>query len=190
MKSKLLYLLALLACAAITFQCSDDDDPELVNEEEVITTMIVTLVEQGTSGSPIILRSQDLDGDGPGAPVITVSGPFSSNTTYDGDITVLNETESPVEDVTVEIEGERDEHQFFFLLSGTIDVDIDYTDGGGAGGPVGLTFSLTTGEASTGTLTIVLRHEPDKDAPGVSDGDITNAGGETDIEQTFSIEVQ
>ena len=190
MKSKLVFQLVIMAFAVIAFQCSDDDEPIPVNEEEVITTMIVTLAEQGGGGSPIVLRSQDLDGDGPGAPVITVSGPFSANTTYDGDITLLNETESPAEDITTEIEAERDEHQFFFIPSGTIDIDTDYTDGGGAGGPVGLTFSLSAGDVSTGTLTVVLRHEPNKDAPGVSDGDIANAGGETDIEQTFQIEVQ
>ena len=33
-----------------------------------------------------------------------------------------------------------------------------------------------------GQFTVTLRHEPDKSAQGVSAGDITNAGGETDIE--------
>ncbi|HBK71516.1 MAG TPA: type 1 periplasmic binding fold superfamily protein, partial [Flavobacteriaceae bacterium] len=36
----------------------------------------------------------------------------------------------------------------------------------------------------------ILRHEPNKSASGVSDGDITNAGGETDIEVIFNITVQ
>ena len=40
-----------------------------------------------------------------------------------------------------------------------------------------------------GTITVILRHEPDKDASGVSNGDITNAGGETDIEVVFNVEV-
>ncbi len=56
----------------------------------------------------------------------------------------------------------------------------------GNGNPVGLTFNLTTGDATTGSVTIILRHEPMKDASGVSDGDITNAGGETDISVTIT----
>jgi hypothetical protein len=35
-----------------------------------------------------------------------------------------------------------------------------------------------------------LIHEPVKDAGGVSSGDITNAGGETDAEATFVVGVQ
>ena len=59
-----LFCLSLLVFAA----CSDDDTPDPVNEEEVITTMTVTLTPVG-GGTAITLRSQDLDGDGPNAPV-------------------------------------------------------------------------------------------------------------------------
>lgn len=38
-----------------------------------------------------------------------------------------------------------------------------------------------------GDLKIVLLHEPNKDAEGVSAGDITNAGGDTDVEVTFAL---
>jgi len=59
------------------------------------------------------------------------------------------------------------------------------------GNPIGLDFIVTT-DATTGTeaFTITLRHEPSKDAAGVSAGDITNAGGETDVEVTFNVTVQ
>ena len=53
-----------------------------------------------------------------------------------------------------------------------------------------MAFTLTTGDAASGNITIILRHEPVKDAEGVSDGDITNAGGETDISVTFPVVVQ
>ena len=60
--------------------CSSDDDaaPEPVNEEEVITTMIVTL----NGPDQVVLTYQDLDGDGPDAETLTVSGALSANTTY------------------------------------------------------------------------------------------------------------
>jgi len=53
-----------------------------------------------------------------------------------------------------------------------------------------LANTLTTDAAGSGTITVILRHEPDKGASGVNDGDITNAGGETDIEVTFDVTVQ
>jgi hypothetical protein len=35
-----------------------------------------------------------------------------------------------------------------------------------------------------------LRHEPAKSAAGVADGDLTEAGGETDVEVVFEVIVE
>ena len=70
------------------------------------------------------------------------------------------------------------------------DVNIAYNDLDEEGKPIGLSTVLTTGEMGSGTITVTLRHEPNKDAAGVSSGDIANAGGETDIEVTFNVEIQ
>jgi hypothetical protein len=184
---KLLKKISIVLLTTIVFTaCSNDDDPTPVNEEEVITTLTATLTPVG-GGSAITLQTRDLDGDGPNAPVITVSGPLSVNTTYNGSLELLNETETPAESINEEIEEEDDEHQFFFQSS---IVTFDYLDFDGNGNPLGLEFTLTTGaSAGSGTITITLRHEPNKDASGVSDGDIMNAGGETDIQVTFSVTV-
>lgn len=166
--------------------CSDDDNiinlPVPVNEEEVITTVIATLTPQG-GGTDITLTSRDLDGDGPNAPVITISGALATTTTYTGTMTLSNETESPAEDITAEVSAEGADHQFFFTSGiGT----IAYTDTDTNGDPIGLAFTLTTTTATTGNLTITLRHEPNKSATGVISGDITNAGGETDVQVTYT----
>lgn len=187
------HLSYLLIASLIFVSCSDDDDnnniPEPVNEEEVITTITATLTPAG-GGTAIILQSQDLDGDGPNAPVVTVSGDLATNTSYSGSLDLLNETESPAESITEEIEEEALEHQFFFNVSNDL-FDVAYDDVDADGNPVGLDFIVTT-DATTGTeaFTITLRHEPNKEAAGVSAGDITNAGGETDIEVTFNVTVQ
>ena len=165
--------------------CSSDDDaaPEPVNEEEVITTMIVTL--DGPDQS-VTLEYRDPDGpDGPGAETLTVSGALTTNTTYAGSIRLLNETEDPAENVTEEIEEEDDEHQFFYTVGTGLDVTYDYADEDENGNPVGLAFILTTGAASSGALTFTLRHEPTKPNDGLE-----NAGGETDIEKSFDLVVQ
>lgn len=175
-------ILALSLMATVMTSCSSDDDtPEVVNEEEIITTMTVTLTSaDGTA----ILQSQDLDGDGPNAPVITADN-LTANTTYAGSIELLNETETPAEDITEEVAEEADEHQFFFGLSGAI-AEVTYSDEDGDGNPIGLEFELTTGDAGTGTVTITLRHEPTKP----NDGTLADAGGETDITQTFDVVIE
>lgn len=182
---KNLKLIALLVIPVIfSTSCSNDDAP--VNEEEVITTVTTTLVG---GGQTITLTSRDLDGDGPNAPVVTVSGNLVAGTTYTGSTKFLNELESPAEDITVEVEEEGADHQVFYQLPSSIGT-VTYTDTDANGRPIGLNFTLVAGTSgSTGTLTVTLRHLPNKTASGVSGGDITNAGGNTDAAVSFSVAV-
>ena len=180
--------LALVFFVATAFTACSSDDPEVVNEEELITTLTATLKPSG-GGTDIILKSVDLDGDGPDAPVISVSANLSANTNYSGVLKVENETESPAEDITLEVLEEDEEHQFFFTPTNNI-ATVTYDDMDEDGNPIGVQFSLATTTAATGNLTITLRHEPMKTASGVSNGDITNAGGETDVQAVFPITVQ
>ena len=175
---------ALLASTLIFASCSDDDDntPDPVNEEEVITTLTVTL-ESGSD--TVVMQYQDLDGDGPDAATVTVSGSLNANTVYDGSIVLLNETEMPAENITVEVEEEDDEHQFFYTVGSGLDVATEYANFDGDGNPLGTMFVLNVGSASSGGLTFTLRHEPNKPNTGLE-----NAGGSTDIEVTFDVTVE
>lgn len=176
--------LLFIAGTLITACSSDDDSPEPVNEEEVITTLTATLTPAG-GGTAITLQQQDLDGDGPNAPTITVSGNLAAGVTYNGSIVLLNETETPAEDITEEVEEEDDEHQFFYTIGGGLDATTAYSNFDGNNNPLGTEFTLTAGAASTGTLTFTLRHEPTKPNTGLAD-----AGGETDIIATFNVTIQ
>ena len=182
---KNLKLIALLVIPVLfSTSCSNDDAP--VNEEEVITTVTTTLVG---GGQTITLTSRDLDGDGPNAPVVTVSGNLVAGTTYTGSTTFLNELESPAEDITVEVEEEGADHQVFYQLSSSIGT-VTYTDTDANGRPIGLNFTLVAGASgTTGTLTVTLRHLPNKNAVGVAEGDITNAAGNTDAEVYFPLTI-
>jgi hypothetical protein len=185
-----LKLLTLILIATPLISCSSDDDasvPPPVNEEEVITTLTVTFMPQG-GGTNVELKTQDLDGDGPDTPVITISGSFETNTTYTGTIEFLNELENPAEDITEEVAQEALEHQVFFNVTNNLGT-VTYNDMDTAGNPIGLDITFQTADTGTpinGAMTVTLRHEPNKDAAGVSDGDITNAGGETDLQATFT----
>ena len=174
---------ALLASTLIFASCSKDEPlPAPVNPEEVITTLIVTL-ESGSD--TVVMQYQDLDGDGPDAATVTVSGPLSNNTAYDASIVLLNETEDPAENINEEIQEEDLDHQFFYTVGSGLDVTTEYNSFDSAGNPLGLDFYLVTAGASSGGLTFTLRHEPNKPNTGLE-----NAGGETDIEVTFDITVE
>ena len=168
--------------------CSSDDDevlPEAVNEEEIITTLTVTLSPDG-DGDDIVLSKTDLDGDGPNPPVLDVSGNLTVGTSYTGSIVLLNETEDPAENITLEVEEENTDHQFFYIPDANLDVTTEYGNNDDDGNPLGTQFSLDAGAASAGTLTVTLRHQPKKP----NDGTLADAAGETDVDATFSLTIE
>ncbi len=181
---------ALLAFFSLV-SCSKDEEIIAVNPEEVITT--VTIVFTPADGSSLVtLTSRDLDGEGPNNPIVTVSGTFAQNKTYNGDVRVLNEYVSPSEDKTSEIISEGVDHQFFYQKTGNLPA-FNYapmtttpTNFDSNGQPVGNKTVFVTTTAATGTLKITLRHEGDKTNPNVVNGDITNATGATDFEVVFT----
>ena len=180
------FLMGLIGLSIISTSCKKEEDPQIPNEEEVITTLIYTLISHDMSDT-VVMRFQDLDGDGGNNPII-MGGTLMANTMYHGELELLNEVEG--EDITQEIKDEAEEHQFFFQVKDGLDAMVTYDDMDMDGNPIGLMSNLDSKTVSAGKLTITLRHEPAKDAPGVSDGNIANAGGETDIEVTFDVDIQ
>ena len=175
-------IFALLAIAMIG--CSDDDAAPLpINEEEVITTVILTLTPE--SGEPVILTAIDPDAEGPLEIETTVSGSFSQNTQYEGAVRFLNETETPAEEITDEVIEEADEHQVFYTVGEGLNITTEYQDSDSNGNPLGVSITLETGEASSGSLTVTLRHEPVKPNDGLD-----SAGGETDVTTTFDVSIE
>ena len=187
------FLSTAIFASALIFSCSSDDDaaPLPVVEEEVITTMTITL-QPSDGGVDVVLQTRDIDGDGPDEAVLTIVGELDANTEYSGSIVLLNETEDPAENMTGEIEEEDLAHQFFYTIGSGLNASTEYEDedSSAEGNPIGLSFTLTTTAASSGDITFTLRHEPVKSADGVANGDITNADGETDITATFTVTIE
>lgn len=189
MKNTKNILWALPLFAVVTLTSCEKDDPEIPNEGELITTLTYTMTPEG-GGTTVVFSFQDLDGDGGNAPTIT-NGTLAANTNYSGVLVLLDESETPPKSISEEVAAEAEAHQFFYMFSNqSISGGFDYADADLNGNPVGLQTTFATGTPQTSTLTITLRHLLDKMATGVSDGDITNAGGETDIEVTFEVTVQ
>ena len=117
------------------------DDPIIENEEELITTLIYTLTPEA-GGAPVVLSFQDLDGvDGTMPPTIT-GGTLVANTSYNGSLQLLNESVNPAEVITVEVQEEAEEHQFFFQIDPSW-LSIAYTDEDENGHPIGLSSKIT-----------------------------------------------
>ena len=200
---------AVFVSAALTFGCADDDDASPVGpedpdhheeddddhhgpgEEELITTLSITLTPSG-GGSPITVRFRDLDGEGGNEPVVDVLA-VTGGTDYNGMVEVLNETETPPEDITEEVEEEAEAHQFFFETLGGFsaatveyaDKESDYVSNSGADHPVGLAFTLSVPEnAQNGQLRVILSHFDEAPKDGVNQSD------ETDIDVTFEVLVR
>lgn len=182
-----IYSAIIIAFSLFLITACNNDDPVIPNEEELINELSFMLVP-ASGGDTLTLLFQDLDGDG-GMDPFFLEDSLAANTTYIGAVKVDHIAVTPSGDIMAEIIAEAEDHQFFYSsnLSG---VGINYTDMDSNGNPIGITTEFITGEAGSGNLTITLRHEPDKLANGVSDGDITNAGGETDIEVTFNLTIQ
>lgn len=180
--------LQLLAVMATLFfiSCSDDHDEAAHNhEQEVFTTMTITLVPSDGS-SNIILQTEDLDLDGPNAPAITVSGKLKASNTYTGSIKWYNKTETPMEELTPEIVEEKDEHQIFYTIGSGLTMTVTDLSKDSKGNDFGHTFSIKSLSAGSGKFTVTLIHEPTKP----NGGNLSTAGGATDIAATFDLVVE
>lgn len=199
---------AVFVSAALTFACADDDDTSPTGpaepeeheededhhgpgEEELITTLAITLTPS-SGGAPATFRFRDLDGEGGNAPVVDGVTVYAG-TNYDGSVQVLNEAESPPEDITEEVEEEAEAHQFFYQTLGGFsaasvtyaDKESDYATNSGADHPVGIAFTLSVPDnAQNGQLRVILSHFDDAPKDGVNQSD------ETDIDVTFQVEVR
>lgn len=182
----------LIPLTAVLIACNKDKENPLdptppANEEELITTLALHFQSSGGSENKYF-EFQDLDGAGGADPVITAE-PLSADTMYLVELELLNESVAPAEDITAEVQAEAEAHQFFFT-PGTVNASVAYDDADSNGDPIGLATIWTLGAAGVDSVLVTLRHGLDKGAPGVSGGDITNAGGETDIEVRFPLAVQ
>ena len=173
--------LPIIFIAVIIFSCGDD--PEPVNEEEVITTVTVVLTPSD-GGTPVTLKFFDADGDGSIAPVKTVSGSLGVFKTYTGVITLQNESQTTPTDITTEVRNEGQHHIFCFDISSGSNLTITASDTDSKGLPIGLSSTWTTTTTGPAVVKISLRHQFGTKT-GACPGE-----GETDVEVDFNLMIQ
>lgn len=188
-------LISLVATALLSCQ---SEDPVQENDGEVITEVTLTFTELDASnnptGTPFSFTASDPEGiEGGGTPTIETIN-LTKGKKYRMEVELYNGI--AMEDITVEVEEEADEHQFYFLGSAFDSniLSIAYADADGEA--LGLTTNLTVSSSPGATSTsmrIVLRHDLDKSFPGANNPNFSNfvqAGGETDLDLTFPITIQ
>ena len=172
-----LIVVALLCCTLLT-SCGDDKEGvSEEHEEELITTVRLSFTKQGESVATTF--SWKSNGRATGEAQSRDSIRLDANATYALSVQFLNDGA----DVSEEIRTEKDEHLLVFLPSSTLKLSYSYSD---QENPLGLNGTMTTSEASTGDLRVVLRHEPKSKAAPT---DLTAVGGSTDVDVTFGARI-
>jgi hypothetical protein len=188
LRSALVLITTLAACGG--------DGGAIENEQEIITTVILTFTPQA-GGAPIVAVADDPDGDGGNPetvdPITLPAGIYNLVVAYE------NRLETPAENITAEIADEATEHQVFFTgpAPGTF-LTHGYADMDDNGLPIGLANVVQPTGPGVGTLVVTLRHLPPiNDVPTktatlaaeVQAGGLGAIGGDTDRQATFQVTV-
>ena len=186
MKKNVLLSAMLLFFVVVLNSCKKDPvvDP---NEGELITTVRLKLTNTLSSSiNPLVYEFKDLDGEGGAAPVKFDDIVLQKNIPYICEVTVLNESVSPADDITKEIKAEANDHQFYFVPSSSNLLSVSNYDADSQGLPLGLSSFWVSGlNPGTGTVKVVLKHKPGTKAAN----DLINKG-DTDIELNFKLIIQ
>lgn len=175
------------------------EDPQKEDTPELITKATLTFTPD--AGDPVVVTATDPDAEG--LKNITMDKPIGleAGKIYNLSITLINELAEPSDpeyNVTSEVEKESDEHMLFFTWTNNVfsdpagdgnmdnrSDDLNYEDQDANGQPIGLQTSWTAGPVSSGTFTVVLKHQP-----GLKSATSDSSIGETDLDVTFDIMVQ
>jgi hypothetical protein len=192
-----LSLAAIAACGG--------DDGGVVNENEVITTVLLELTP-GDGGAAVTAAFNDPDGDGGAVPTIEPLV-LASGKTYAMTVRFQNRLETPPDEITDEVRDESDQHQVFFTGSAIngpatatpgAPLTHSYADTDANGLPIGLASTIVAA-AGTGTLVVTLRHIPPVNdvaakvaglAMQVQTGGVAALPGDTDAQVTFMATAQ
>lgn len=177
--------IAMIGMSLSIVSCSDEhDDDHNHDENELITTVKLTLKNNVNANDSTVAIWKDLDGDGGANPAIDTLR-IKKGVTYSGKLVLLDESKSPVTNITNEVKSEADEHLFVYKTPATSGIGVTITDKDSKNLPIGILsqFTVNTTAANNSTLNILLRHQP-----GTKDG--TETPGSTDVDVIFPTKVQ
>ena len=179
--------MGLLVFGALITSCKKNSVEE-PNDEEIITTMKLTFVPVG-GGDTLTYQFRDPDGAGGTAPTQDEIV-LEPSKTYNVSVLILNETESPAKDITLEVAEEADAHRFYYEPEAGSNIIVTGLDNDGNGVPVGITSTWTTSSLANSKIKVTLRHYGGT-PPGKTVEDLVNSSkSNTDIEVEFNTKIQ
>lgn len=188
---KIFILISIIAC-------SKDEDPDPVNEEEIITKVTLEVSKVGSS-EPIKYNfkveghdhgdddnEEEDDHDGEHTEI-----ELETNSSYNVSIFIYNDTDPKnIENVILEILEEKDEHQIFYAITDELSgfsiasASDDNVDSNGK--PLFIKTIWTTTAETSGDVVGYLIHEPTSKTGNTR----TDFGGATDFEIEFEVHVE
>jgi hypothetical protein len=182
MKGTVVIILTVL----ILTGCRKEYNREEDNENELITTIVLSSTETGSSDT-VDHVWEDVDGPGGADPDIdTIKLEHGKN--YDISLSLFDKTKIPFENITTEIEEESNVHRFYLQPDGGTGITISDPDKDIDGLTLGLLNKLNTSQPATGNISITLRHYPDG---GKAEEDASNSPkSTTDAEAIFPVVVK
>ncbi len=159
--------------------------PQIVNENEVITTLILDLVDSSDISKKIRLKSRDLN-PGDNLPPTFEIQELQNNKTYYGTITLLDESKTPADTISNAVAEEKEDHQFVYSTNNLgFTVTYSNTDIDAKGYYVGLRPIIKTKNISgqNVNLQVILYH-----LPGIkkASAEENAKNGSADIQTIFS----
>lgn len=177
---------SICATVLISFaSCKKDKPAPVPDEQELITTLIIRLND--SAGFDQTFQYKITGGYNTASPTIQIDTvKIPSGKRYHATLMVLNESKSPVEDITTEILEKNEEHLFVFQSSPAELLQVSNGNKDAKGLPLNQEFTLTSDKAGSGTFRITLMHQPTNKNGSTPQ----SAGGETDLEAGFPVLVQ
>jgi hypothetical protein len=176
-------LLMTMFASTLMIACKKDE-PVPQEDNENLTTLSLKFTENGVTKT---FSFKDLDGTGGNAPTIDPVV-LEANKIYALSFEILDETKTPIQNITSEIEQQKDEHLFEFISNPASLLFFSGKDKDSRGFDVGLTATVKTTTTGTGKLQVVLHHQPPVNGIPIKNGSFTV--GSIDFDGTFNIEVK
>ena len=171
-------LLLALAGTLILNACKKDEG----TSQESITRVEVHLT--GANGFDEEFTWSDPDGgDVSNAFIDPIIIPASAGSSLHCHVHVYDDTKTPAQDLTEDIENESNVHLFVYKVTGA-NVGIAYDDTDKNGKNFGIETVWTKGNTSSGLLNVKLYHEP------TDKSNLNTPGGEVDFDVNFPVVVE